>query len=276
MKTAVYLILSALLLTSCTEVIDFDLNDSQTRIVIEGEITNEQKAHEIRVTESTSYYYSEEPPAVSGATVTISDGANTFVLTEVDTLPGVYRTEPTVEGKLGERYTLNVTYDNQTYTAVDTMRGVVDMESVFVVPVEDTLFTTDTFYWIIMFGQENPGLGDHYVWDYYLNGVLQTEPLVEKAFGRDDFVDGASPSEGWPVFNNIPYDAFEVGDSISLEIRSVSGEYFDFIIESLLNTAFRGGFFDGPPANVSSNIDNGAIGFFRASAVSRKKTRVFF
>ncbi len=276
MRAAIYLILSTVALTSCTEVIDFDLNDSQTRIVIEGEITNEKKAHEIKVTESTSYYYTEEPPGVSGANVSISDGVNTFILTEVDTLPGTYRTDSSVQGEVGQQYTLSVSYDNQTYTAVDAMRSVVDMESVFVIPIEDTLFTADTFYWIIMFGQENPGIGDHYVWDYYLNGELMTYALVDKAFGNDDFVDGASPADGWPVFNGIPYESFEVGDSITLEIRSVSGDYFDFIIESLLNTAFRGGFFDGPPANVSTNIDNGAIGFFRASAVSRKKTRVFF
>jgi hypothetical protein len=265
----------ALGLSSCTEVIDFDLNDSQTRIVVEGEITDEAKSHLIKISESTSYYFTEDAPGVTGADVSISDGVNTWVLTEIDTLPGYYLTDPKVKGEVGNEYTLRVVHENQTYEAVDTMRASATIDDLFVVPIEDTLFGSGSYYWIIMFGQENPGVGDHYVWDYYKNDTLMTHRLVDKAFGSDDFVDGASPADGWPVFTGLPLEVFDRGDSVTLEMRSVSADYFDFIIESLLNTAFRGGFFDGPPANVRSNVSNGALGYFRASAVSRKKTRVF-
>ena len=35
---------------------------------------------------------------------------------------------------------------------------------------------------------------------------------------------------------------------------------------------FRGGLFDGPPANVPTNVSNGAMGYFSASSVTYSET----
>ena len=64
----------SLLIFSCIERIDIELDNSYTRLVVDGVITTDTMAHTIFLSESTSYYYNQPAPAVSGAEVQISDG----------------------------------------------------------------------------------------------------------------------------------------------------------------------------------------------------------
>lgn len=272
MRKLIHILLFIPLLQSCTEVIDFDINEEQERIVIDGLITNEEKQHFVKVTKSTSFYFDEEPPGVSNAVVSITSEGQDFQLTESPDEPGLYLTDSTVKGEIGKIYTLNVTVDGEVYNAQDTLRALDPIDTTFAFPLIDTLFTLDTSYFILMFAQERPGRGDHYLWNFYINDSLWTPSLRDKSFGNDDFIDGSYPPEGWPVFDGIPYDKVNVGDKVTLEMMSVGGDYFDFIFELFLQTDFRGGFFDGPPANIRTNLSNGALGYFRASAVVRNET----
>lgn len=267
MKRIVYILLFIPLLQSCTEVIDFDLNDEQARIVIDAVLTDEVKQHQVRLTKSTSFYFNEIAPTVSGADVSISGGGEVFQFTESATEPGLYLSAANAQGKIGVIYTLNVFAENETYTAIDTLRGVSEIDTVFAFPQIDTLFTLDTSYTIIMFGQEKPGRGDHYMWNYYVNDTLRSPELRDKNFGNDDFVDGSNPVDGFPVFTGINFEDIEVGDRVRLEMLSVGEDYLDYAFELFLQTDFRGGFFDGPPANIRTNLSNGALGYFRTSAV---------
>jgi len=271
MKRIFYILILLPLLQSCTEVINFDLNDDQARYVFDGLITTDKKQHFVRITQSTSFYYDEVAPAVSGADVSITGGGQTFILTESATEPGLYLTD-SIEGEVGTIYTMNAVIDGETFNASDTLRDVNPIDTCFAFPIIDTLFTLDTNYVVIMFAQEKPGRGDHYIWNYYLNDELETPDLRDKNFANDDFVDGAYPPEGWPIFDDIPFQKIDVGDKITLEMMSVGGDYFDFVFELFLQTDFRGGFFDGPPANIRTNLSNGALGYFRASKVVRNTT----
>jgi hypothetical protein len=78
MKIIIYtLAIFALFNTSCTERIELELNsDEHVRLVVEGWITNQQKAHSVKLTTTTSYFENEAAPKVSGAVVSITDGAN--------------------------------------------------------------------------------------------------------------------------------------------------------------------------------------------------------
>ena len=52
---------------------------------------------------------------------------------------------------------------------------------------------------------------------------------------------------------------------------SISKDYLDFITGLLTESGGGGSPFDGPPANVKGNINNGALGFFLAAAVTKKE-----
>ncbi len=57
------------------------------------------------------------------------------------------------------------------------------------------------------------------------------------------------------------------GSVITQYKYSLSEEHHQFISAVYAETQFKGGVFDRIPANVPTNISNGALGFFDASAV---------
>ena len=63
--------------------------------------------------------------------------------------------------------------------------------------------------------------------------------------------------------------ALSSGDTVTLELDCIDRAYYDFISSSQLEIAPNYPLFSGPPANVSSNIDNGAYGTFTAYEVLR-------
>jgi hypothetical protein len=106
MKKLVLIIITAITVASCTERIDIDLDDSYTRLVVEGSITTDTAFHIVKLTKTTSYYYAEQAPGVSNAEVSISDGDSTWVLPEKE--EGVYMPEHPFAGIPGKTYKLNI------------------------------------------------------------------------------------------------------------------------------------------------------------------------
>jgi hypothetical protein len=58
------------------------------------------------------------------------------------------------------------------------------------------------------------------------------------------------------------------GDSMVVEFSNISKAYYHFIDECASQKNGSNPMFGGPPANISTNISNGARGFFTAYAVS--------
>ncbi len=249
-------------LFSCTEDIDFDLNESEEEIlVVEGYITNEAKAHTINLSLSGKFYGSGELPKAEGATVTISDGTTTFNLTENE--PGVYQTAPTVAGEFGKTYTLNIDFRGQTYTSSATLRDVPEMTEIW---VEQNYFlaTEDSLYTVFVNTYEKAGKGDYYMWKLYINGSTPGDTLGGFQFSDDEFVDGQQ-LDSLVIEGGLEA---EVGDSLYLEQRTISEEAYDYYLAANLETVWRGGIFDAPPSNVPSTISNGALGLFDAQGVT--------
>ncbi|MBK7030017.1 MAG: DUF4249 family protein [Bacteroidales bacterium] len=76
------LVTGLILLSSCTERIEIELEDDFARLVVEGAITTDTMPHTIKLTTTSSYYYNQPAPVVQHAIVSISDGTETFLLNE--------------------------------------------------------------------------------------------------------------------------------------------------------------------------------------------------
>lgn len=63
------LLLIALSFAACTEKMDIELDESYTRVVAEGMITNEPGPHLIRLTTTAPYFSNQPVPVISGAKV---------------------------------------------------------------------------------------------------------------------------------------------------------------------------------------------------------------
>jgi hypothetical protein len=269
-----------LVFSACQEVIDWDLNEGNEHLVVNGEITTEYKKHYVYLSLTSDYYGNNPPEKVSGAKVQISDGTQVFPLTEEE--PGVYATD-SIAGQTGKIYELTIEYNGETYTAKDSLPEVTDMQAAYPIQLFDTIPFTDppeidSGWSVVMLAQEPPGKGNHYMWRYYVNGKLESDTLREWLFANDDFVDGNSPQSGWLLYTQpqkIRKNVIHKGDTFKLCMYSITKQYYDHLLSVLFQTDFRGGFFDGPPSNASTNLTNGAVGFFHASDVSCFETPVY-
>ncbi len=272
--------ITLLVFAACEEPIVVDLSDGHTnQLVVEGSITNEHKIHTVTLSRTAEYLLNDRTPSELNASVSITDGDTIINLYDTDN-DGTYETERELAGKLNHVYTLNILLDNgQQHSAVDTLFPVTPLDSIkYQFKKTDEPFSEDRIYAINIYVQEPPTPNQYYQWELYFDGVHQTDTINTKRFESDQIVNGTyfGISEdgidygGWTVFE-IEEDRIENEETeVKLQMLSMSKEKFDFYLGIMLETDWGGFMFSGPPANVPTNVTNGAIGFFSASAVTEK------
>jgi len=273
-KNTLNLFLSMILLAGCTEKIDIDLGTTYTRLAVEGHITTDTTTHWVRLTKSIDYYSNTPPPSVSNAVVTINDGFETLTLTENDTLPGYYETLPDYYGIPGRTYSLEIELQEEineykSYSASCELKPVAPIDSIKVEYIEKwEVWEVKIYAW------EPPSV-DFYTFNIIKNGVLITDTIDEIGISDDRFFNG-SYTNGATVYYLLEENPDEVvypGDTITLIMGGITKEYYYFIIDLMDETfEYRNPLFSGPPANVSTNISNGAVGFFAAYSNTSSST----
>jgi hypothetical protein len=275
-KTIIIIFAISTLLWNCTERIELNLDSTYTRLVVEGNVTSDTTTHWVRLSETSDYFHNKVAPAVTGARVSMDDGVSVHLLTESDTLPGWYFTSPGYHGIPGRTYTLrigNVDIDKdgepEDYSAASTMNPVNPIDSI---KIEwfDTFFTG---YQVRIWAWDSPQ-PDWYAFKVRKNGILLTDTLYEMIVQSDEFFNG-NYTYGIPsqfLSTDKPDEVVEVGDTITFEINGITEEYYNYVIEAQSQVFPQTPLFSGPPANIRTNIDNGAIGFFEAYSVNYSST----
>ena len=128
----ILVILAALLFNSCTDVVDIPLNTDNPRLVIDASI-NWKKGTTgnnqfVKLTTTTDFY-TNVIPVVSGATVFIKNSTNGIFNFIETPNTGNYLCGNFVP-VIGETYTLTVISKGQTYTATETLKSVAAITSV--------------------------------------------------------------------------------------------------------------------------------------------------
>jgi len=257
-------------LSSCTEQIELDLNtDDNIRLVVDALLTTETKAHLVDLTLTTDYFQEGMPDPAQNATVTISDGSITEILTEIE--PGKYYTTDGFTGEENKTYTLEIDYNGKTHIGESELLPVATLDSIQVVDYEDFIppgqeeEENPDNYAVMPLFQDPPNPDNFYVFKMLINGEYFTGSIQDWFFTTDDAVNGS-------YIRDAEFFTFyaEPGDTITFEQLSITEEVYNNLNATLLETVFRGGLFDGAPANVPSNINNGAVGVFIAADIERK------
>lgn len=272
MKSIYIIIISTVVfLASCTERIELDLNsDDNVRLVVDAELTTESKVHEVLLTLTSDYFKPGQPDPATGAIVTLNDGESTETLIEIS--DGIYNTSEDYAGEVGKTYTLTIDYDDETYTSVSTITAVAPIDEIYLDydwdllndPNEEIDFEEDENAYVLYGSFQEPATPDqYYLWRLKINGEYDGG-VPNWFFQEDGLVNGnyIGDADVFYFFGNI-------GDEIEFEQSSISKEVYDYILALFLETEWRGGLFDGAPANVPPNISNGAVGVFITSDVSR-------
>jgi hypothetical protein len=266
--------------TACTEPMTLDLDNSNSRLVVYGEITNTRKVHTIKLTRSADYFSNKSAQAVSGAQVSIFDDKREYILTENDLTPGVYSTSSSFAGISGKTYRLeiqNVDINEdgkpESYSASSYLPPVMPIDSIKLSYLSNSFLSG---WQVILFARDPTDSKDFYAFKVFKNGKLQTDSISEYFFQNDKLFNGMYLNGIVSQFlneNKLNEKAFK-GDTITFELNGITQEYFEFLSEAQTEISPKTPIFSGPSSNVKSNISNDALGFFTAYSVRRATIRV--
>ncbi|MDP3915672.1 MAG: DUF4249 family protein [Bacteroidota bacterium] len=257
-----------LFLISCEKVIDIDLNQSNPRYVIEGNLSNIAGESKVKISKTLNFDETIANPAISGALVTITDNKGNQTDTLDESTAGIY-IKPGLTGIEGHTYTLKVVIGNEIFEAISTIPLNVNLDSL----VQETL--AGSYSGGGPGGSGRPGsdhgsstiqIIPHYTdplnfINYYQFEVTRNDTLVDDIFIRNDVGFNGSSSH-LPL--RIKADK---GDVVTIDLQCIDKAVYNYFfgLNENINQS------SATPANPTSNLNNGALGYFKAHT-SKKKT----
>ncbi len=257
---------AALMIGACKKTVTLKLNTVPAQIVIEGEITNLPVPYTVSISQTVGFYGDNTFPSVSGASVIITDNTNgiTDSLTEEAPGTGIYRTHEMV-GVPGHTYSLSVTSQQKNYTATSTMPMPVPLDSISFSQVSG--FGNKQIDAIANF-QDPSGIKNYYQFVEFVNGAQIT---------KDIFVFDDRLSDGKYINHTLYNDTSYLfqGDEVQVNMYCIDENVFNYFYQ-LLQSGEGGAFSTtASPANPTSNISNGSLGYFSAHTVTTEKSVVY-
>jgi hypothetical protein len=176
---------------------------------------------------------------------------------------GIYLPVTPFAGEIDRTYTVTVVVDGQSYegtdklmrlVAIDKLEGRIDPEE------EEDPEDSDRFYELLLWVKEPQETKDYYLFQSYRNGELAFDGDTDIYYADDELIGEDIDGVSLPVY-------YAKGDVAKIVVYSLSREAFIYYrdLDKLLNN--DGGMFGTPPANPRTNLSNGAVGFFQASAI---------
>jgi Domain of unknown function (DUF4249) len=258
---AAFVLLSLITLTtSCIEEVNLDLNSSNPKIIIEGAVTDQRVAYDIKISKSINFNAKNEYPPVGGAFVTIGDNVgNLDTLKEVQA--GLYRTTK-LRGTATRRYTLTVKAEGQTYTAVSTLPRAVGLDTVNIQksPFDSTLTGSGKFYDILPVFQDPRDEPNFYFFNVYTK--VDRDNSFFNLLSDVNFDGQDNPESIFFPTNALPKD------TVTVEMWCIDRDVHTYFnsVNQLQNSQ------SGTPTNPINNIKGGALGYFSAHSIRIKKT----
>jgi hypothetical protein len=288
MKNTLIIFLLITLLSSCERAVDIDLNDVESKLVVEATIENNQ-APVVLLSKSLGFFSQIDPVALSGsfvhdAEVYISNGTRTHKLKEY-TVPvgGGYNLyyfsidssnlATAFTGELNKSYSLRIVWTGREYTATTRIPLITKR--------------IDSMYWkqsppnnppekvmVMVKATDPPGFGDYVRYFTRRNSEQQFLPALNSVFD-DQVIDGTtydvqaergvdrnrSVEEGYSFFNK--------GDTVTLKLSNIDKTTYDFWRTMEFTYTTVGNPFSSP-TRVLSNISNGGLGYFGGYASQYK------
>jgi len=271
----VFLFMALLFASACTERIDIQLDSTYRRLVVDGAVTSDSIKHRVFLSLSSDYFSNNPAASLGNALVELFYEDQALRFPESSLLPGCYESPEAFRGVPGTTYTLVISQIDvdgngidERYQAVSTMPGGSEIESVELKYFSAPVLSGHT---VFLYAYNPVNQRDWFGFKLVKNGDVLTDSLTKYTVLSDDLFDtGYFP--GLPVGflnDDNPREAVHAGDTITLEMDCIEQAYYNFVTEAQLEIAGNFPLFSGPPANVRSNLDNGAQGFFAAYSIER-------
>lgn len=248
------------LISSCTEVIEFELDESAPQLVVEATVPESEYA-EVVLSKTVNVNATNGGEKITGAMVVLEDEkGNSETLEEIT--PGRYRSSH-IKGEPKASYKLRIeTADDQIQeiTSEDRMPNPVPISRLRVresnMPDINGLPVPE---WEVVVEYNDPvNERNYYRFVEYVNGKV-TAHYVE----NDNFNNGTKSKS----FLTSCDRKLVPGDTVTVEMQSISKAVYDYFYGfSLLNNITQGSSVVNPVTNVSG----AKLGYFSAHTVNRK------
>jgi len=260
------IILAAVFLTACQQVVSIDLNKTNPQLVIEGIVTDQPGPYSVKLSKTGNYFApSLTFPTVSNALVVVADNfGQTDTLKE--NVSGTYLSS-TLSGAPGSMYTLYVSSEGKQYNATSSMPKKVLIDTLFSV-VRNQSRGEGPGYDIYVTFKDPPELGNYYRINATSSEVIPTDSID----GRRYRLYTDKLTNGNEMMERIRAGRLVVtGDTITVELYSIDRaayDYFNTLNDILMSDRAPTSL---SPANPTSNISNGSLGHFSAYTIDTRK-----
>ena len=281
---------SLLVFSSCEKKVEFRLDDTAPKLVVEGTIEN-GKPPVISLSKSMNYFSSVDVEQISNnfvhnAEVYVSNGAIAHKLKEYRVHVGsgyyfyYYSNDPLGDpppftGQLNKTYSLRIVTEGKEYTATTTIPNITRrIDSIFWRPSPPG--NPPEKVMVMVRAYDPPGFGD-YIRYYTQRNSEPMYPGLTSVYD-DQVIDGSSyevqVERGVDRNADHPegYSFFDRGDTVTLKVSNIDKATFDFWRTMEFTYASVGNPFSSP-TKVIGNISGGALGYFGGYA-SQFKTLI--
>tara|TARA_R110001606_G_scaffold69001_7_gene157704 strand:- start:3992 stop:4912 length:921 start_codon:yes stop_codon:yes gene_type:complete len=258
------LLLTLTLFISCEDVIDVDLPENETRLIVNGVIrvdeTQDYLPVEIRVSESSSFFENNTIASIKSAIIyygtpnpdapEILEGSGVSNLAELEPGSGIWVPDPTFDSDQrirvssineGDVFQLTIETNEERYFATTTYVKSVPIDSL--VQGDETLFSGDETEVIVSF-TDRGNSDDFYVLDLDFGEFLVTE---------DEFYQGQTF-----VFSYFYDNELELNTSSVVDISLLGADeaFYNYMNQIIVQSGGDQGPFQTPAATVRGNIIN--------------------
>ncbi len=270
-KFLAFLSILASALVSCQDVVQFQVEELDPKIVVEGQVSNNPQDNYIKLTYNQDFYDSLAVKPATGLLVTVFDDlGNSEILLETPSGSGVYPIKTL--GVIGRSYSLSIkTTTNEYRSEPQKLMAKAPLNYLFqheyTVNNRPIPFIPPGTY--ALFGYTD----DAATQDYSLFRLAINDTLLKGlnffTVIEDRFINGAT-------VDSIAFGKrFKVGEKVTIEHRSLSKGAFDFLNQVGAQLGSAGSPFEVPPGPIRGNLRNVAdkedycLGWFGVCEVRR-------
>ncbi len=258
MKKVIFIIGTIFLFTSCEDVVDVELPETEPQLIVDGllRVDKSQEFVDVRIKmRETSNFFEDNPPTQVESAVIAYGVPNAFgefedfafsSLTEEEPGTGIYVPDPnfpsdqrirTESAQSGAVFALQVTHKEKTYYARTEYAPTVPIDDLQ--QGDDTLFNEDEIEVIVTF-TDPPLQNNYYVFDF---GFGNFQVVEDQFFQGQQF-----------QFSYFYDDNLGTGRDVSVSILGANQDFYDYMDLLVEQTMEDGGVFDTPVATARGNV----------------------
>jgi len=258
-KRTIYFSLLVLLIAgnACEKIIDLDINESNPQLVVEANIES-GKVCRVKLSKTKSLFEEEATTYINNAVVRLKSSAG-----EEETLSleenGLY-TSSAITGTETLSYNLSIESEGEIYEATTTIPAKVALDTIefqkVVTPMRTMFMTVAKF-------TDPAEFNNYYKVNFYIKDT--TWKKVPSINVENDQLSNGAEIGAMGTGMDI-----ETGDSVLVELLSIDQQIYDYFytLDDVIGSGMMG---SSAPYNPTSNISNGALGYFGGWSVDKRK-----